>query len=858
MKNATHGLIVGNAMSTIWMTMPKRLIGLFFIGFFSVNAFSDVGPNWIEQWGIRWTFDKNISLDDAPSAYHYGHFVNGDYWVLIPKGGDVRVTKIEPQTTEITDSVQTYGNGFVHGSMLNPETSKLQGYDTRRSEVNNAQTNAIYNAAWGVSPETPLIISSPASLVSMESKIPYVVHNFSLKAAVLTFLSEAPPANSFRPPYVGTDKTIKYNKSDLDYSVLKEMTKPSTLSSTLIANITAKFNHTWLDHFIGIGSRWYHPSDNMLIYGADIAEYTAQAALILNLDLTTSAEKEGKTSEQITALNNTKKENLLIYYTQVGIDFGAIPLSPGYDDPASGNPKQAWLNNGGHQGGRKLPILFASLVLGDPDLRALFAKGGSYLYNTVNADGYPNPYGPSNPPADYIHFQEDDQVYSVSKFHYDITNNLIPGYSWIKNETNDIPFVLEDIGNPEWSQRNSDSPRRSTAYMCAQYRSINSSWYPATVLAIYAMGGKELWNHDVFFDYTDRWVNYIRGVPDVEKNETQKYIDSYIKDIKTWVLDIWDANRSKFGPTWTERSTIQIPVTLDPAAHWPFDKPYQSAASDIVSGQSAPLANDPVWGDGWAREHFIRLDSGRQAIQVPMSQCSPAAGTIALWAMPENSSDMQVLFGHALSSTANRIAVYLAAGKLAVGLGDTLQGNIATLAVGQMQHVAVTWLGTRYAVYVNGIEKAAGTFGGLTQLNAFADVGNYGNAAYYNDGLGFRGVVADVQLYSKSLVAKEIKALFLTHTIRENRPIDFVISGRDLSGNPIRYTANDLPQGAVFDSQTQTFYWRPALYNAAGRYNLRFTAAGQPEQIVTVLVQDVGLAGWYRDFLVRAEPQLKF
>jgi plastocyanin len=299
-------------------------------------------------------------------------------------------------------------------------------------------------------------------------------------------------------------------------------------------------------------------------------------------------------------------------------------------------------------------------------------------------------------------------------------------------------------------------------------------------------------------------------------------------------------------------ATFELIPGIEPVAHWVFDEPYRSTAADIVSGQSALLVNDPAWGEGWAGEHFVRLDSGRQAVQIPLGQCNSAAGTITLWVLPENSNGTQVLFSHGLIGAANSILLYQNAGRLAVGVGDAHQDNIATLTVGQMHHVAVTWNGTSYAVTVNGLQEAAGTFGGLTQLNDFAKVGNYSDPATYDSTPGFRGIIDDVQLYSQSLSTAQINALFLAYTVRENRSLTFVISGQDLSGNPIVYTAQNLPQGAVFDSQTQTFAWRPALYRAAGRYPLTFTAAGQPDQTVTVSVRDVTLAGWYEQFLTRS------
>jgi hypothetical protein len=295
--------------------------------------------------------------------------------------------------------------------------------------------------------------------------------------------------------------------------------------------------------------------------------------------------------------------------------------------------------------------------------------------------------------------------------------------------------------------------------------------------------------------------------------------------------------------------SLNIPV---PVAHWLFNEPYQSTAVDIISGQTASLINDPNWGEAWARENAIRLDTGIQAMQIPMGKCRPESGTIALRIRPENTDSMQILFGHALNSMDNRIALYSAAGSLALGIGNVLQAGICTLTAGQSCLVTVTWDNTDYAVFVDSDLKSSGVFNGFLQLDTTADVGNYGVPESRSSGLGFRGLVEDVQLFSTALTAEKINALSLTHYVRENRLVEFVVNGVDLEGNPISYTAPNLPSGATFNIATQTFSWHPSLYNQAGNYAVVFTAPDQPDHIVTVSVLDTNVAEWYVNFLESA------
>jgi len=100
-----------------------------------------VGPNWIEQFGITWTFDKNISTDGATGTYQYGQFVNGDYWVI----GPANIISINPpchitiagEKDEAGVAYNSYpnvtGNGawtiaddwYRHTTIYTSDTSKL-------------------------------------------------------------------------------------------------------------------------------------------------------------------------------------------------------------------------------------------------------------------------------------------------------------------------------------------------------------------------------------------------------------------------------------------------------------------------------------------------------------------------------------------------------------------------------------------------------------------------------------------------------------------------------------------------------------------------------------------------------------
>ncbi len=58
-------------------------------------------------------------------------------------------------------------------------------------------------------------------------------------------------------------------------------------------------------------------------------------------------------------------------------------------------------------------------------------------------------------------------------------------------------------------------------------------------------------------------------------------------------------------------------------------------------------------------------------------------------------------------------------------------------------------------------------------------------------------------------------------SVNEGEPLQFTISATDPDGDPLTYSASNLPQGASFDSGTQTFPWTPR-YDQAGVYTVHF------------------------------------
>lgn len=469
--------------------MKKILQFIFLFGiFFILIVKNSEAATSVTQYGVTWTFNNDFVV---------GQFANEDYYVIDP-GGGVNIVSITPMY-----AVDVNGRE-MNGSMINPPYNK-QGYDSTRDYT------ASFNVAKEVSAENSLTINAGDSLVSSISVNPYPGENNSyLKtAAVLTCLSVVPEGGSFRPGYSDPEKTI-YNKNDLNYSLLAKL--PRVASTPSIQNWEPRFQRVWLDHLVNYSNRTLHPADNMQNYGRDLTAEVGTGALLLQLDY-----------------SDLEKEKLLINYVQVGIDLYSIIKAGG---------KKNWVNNGGHEAGRKWPILFAGIMLSDDGMKNVGQKSGDYLYLSG--------YGPQNAPADYIHFGEDDQTFYVSQLDIDTSN----APTWDPDVRGGEPYPYTDqmMHMPEWAILHTTSLANSNSAWRAIYRGVNDYSWPGFILAAHIMDAKKIWNHDALFDYMDRNMTIKKG--DVDPFGYQvvgESIDVKGRSYSDFQEEMWDTYRANYA-----------------------------------------------------------------------------------------------------------------------------------------------------------------------------------------------------------------------------------------------------------------------------------------------------------------------
>ncbi len=366
----------------------------------------------ITQYGVTWTFAAPVQA---------GRFVTGDWWVV----GPVTVKGVTPAPT-----------AERHGSVVNPPGGRSQGYDAR-----------IAGFELSLRAEFPLQLAPGESLVSTASvneigqKTPQTVRGQYCRgplrtAVVLTCLSKAPPADALRPAYVGTWKEM-FTASQLRRDLLPRLKAPGALPE--VGVYERYLERIWLDHMRQWVNRKMHPLENMPDYGREITNIVSDVAMLVLLEDP-----------------NHQRETLLLRYVQKGIDYYGVTQSD----------NDLWIANGGHNSGRKWPILFAGLLL---DHRGMM---------NVKAT-----------------FQEDQQTYYGKGF---------AGQKALWTIAPDNPNKCHEEVDPKTWETYGDK-RGNNGRKAEGYRRLNGPTWVGQALAARLTGMTDNWNHPAYFDYVDRW-----------------------------------------------------------------------------------------------------------------------------------------------------------------------------------------------------------------------------------------------------------------------------------------------------------------------------------------------------------------
>lgn len=191
---------------------------------------------------------------------------------------------------------------------------------------------------------------------------------------------------------------------------------------------------------------------------------------------------------------------------------------------------------------------------------------------------------------------------------------------------------------------------------------------------------------------------------------------------------------------------------------------FAQTAVDQTGNNTGILFNGPVWQptSGYSGG-ALEFNGDDTSVAIGTIGMSAAQGAVSLWAYASSFDGHaplhHYLFGHtSTTSWTDKIQLYMYEGgsQLYLGLGDThaKHTNIQTLSTNTWYHIALTWDGTTYFVYVDGVPRATGSYAGLTSLGSIADIGNTGNYTYRIE--SWHGLIDDVRIYNQVLDANDV------------------------------------------------------------------------------------------------------
>jgi len=172
-----------------------------------------------------------------------------------------------------------------------------------------------------------------------------------------------------------------------------------------------------------------------------------------------------------------QKVNLTNYFVQYGIDlYGCVQT--GYGWPAFG----------GHRSGRKLPIIFAGILLNNDGM-----KNVSATFPNQFGEDMQTVYVDKIPPAGS--FQQAWQGATVIYGgHYGVTTDGTPVSAGLYG-----PY--EQLQPSSWPLINGDEQLGEAYRRCC----TSVSWV-GEALTVHLMQAENVWNYPPFFDYVDRWM----------------------------------------------------------------------------------------------------------------------------------------------------------------------------------------------------------------------------------------------------------------------------------------------------------------------------------------------------------------
>jgi hypothetical protein len=523
----------------------------------TMSASAPVLVKQVKQYDTTWTFAEPVRA---------GQFVTGDWWVA-PNEGQKAVTVVSVDPAP----VKTKAGKLINGSVVNPKPG-FQCLDERAYLWKGEQTTVYPTALKGGESLVSAVSYPDGEERTLEPR--HAAHVRMIKyVAVLTCLDQPAAATDFRPSFTGSVKTI-YSSLKLHRELLPNL--PVVGAPPDIRQLAAaRFSRPWVEWPID----WAANSTRgewEANYGREKAPEVGAAVLTLCLD-----------SKAVGG-----KEPLILGLTQAGIDLYGTLCAGG-----------RWPANGGHLMGRKLPILFAGLMLGDSGMLGIGQKYAAAT-NTFQEDamafivtqedlarhlnvaihGKVKEAGPDSigvaggepdglprllvlkgnrikivagPGAGQVRTITSDNTVWARRAPAVVECKVSPNWDKVpvagESEYQVLGYTEEDLGHARWGGAHAAAPQSDNPSNDQPYGAMNKMAWPAEVLAARILGLKDAWNQPAVFLLEDEWLGAPLGPGERwvgrfwgSYGDKERPFDVHA----AFIAKMWETYRPKYGEAW--------------------------------------------------------------------------------------------------------------------------------------------------------------------------------------------------------------------------------------------------------------------------------------------------------------------
>ncbi|MBL7188618.1 MAG: LamG domain-containing protein [Phycisphaerae bacterium] len=228
-----------------------------------------------------------------------------------------------------------------------------------------------------------------------------------------------------------------------------------------------------------------------------------------------------------------------------------------------------------------------------------------------------------------------------------------------------------------------------------------------------------------------------------------------------WRVDEFDGSVTNTGEVWSFRTVPDIPVSdPDLVGWWKLDEGHSSTAFDWSGhGNDGVLQGDAQWTDGYD-SGAVKL-SGSGSVYAESTQLPTSAFTVAFWFKSDtalNATDPRQDLIYWQNGNGRPHSTFNRSGDGEIGfwpsIGEDFDGPVTVTrawAAGRWYHIAGTFDGSSFNIYVNGALE-----GSVLHPGVHADASGILIGARSGQQNYFTGDMDDVRLYSKALTAEEI------------------------------------------------------------------------------------------------------